>query len=65
MSFRLENVCLDNVSGIEVGMTFMKLYRLNRCCLQLFCHSMCSSYLRQGRNNFSSIAMAKQPSKTH
>lgn len=65
MSFRLQNVCLGNVTGIEVGMMFMRLYRLNRCRLQLFCHSMCSSCLRQGSNNFSSIAIAKQPSKTH
>lgn len=65
MSFRLQNVCLGNVTGIEVGMMFMRLYRLNRCRLQLFCLSMCSSCLRQGSNNFSSIAIAKQHSKTH
>lgn len=45
MNFRLEDVSLSSVTGLEA--TFMKLCRLSRYHLQVFCHSMCSSCLRQ------------------
>lgn len=60
MSFRFEDVCLNSVTGIEVEATFMKLCKLSRYLLQLFCHGTCSSCLTQRSEAVTSVSLPQQ-----